>query len=138
MITYKKEPIVEEKSFVDNSMYTISRIFFQSTTEAIHTEEINYEQKEIDVNSSIFQINSIPGLGKLKQNIELTVRKDNNIVYIDCSEFDIYVTAQSLEETFKEFYDFFIGDYNNYKRMNPDELTDDANKLLEKYDKYVI
>ena len=60
---------------------------------------------------------------KLKQLIPITIRHESGYYYISNAELDITEGGSSLEQALREFADFFLEDYLNWRDAKDSELT---------------
>ncbi len=65
-------------------------------------------------------------------DIELT--KDDGLFFFQNTRFNIFGSGFTKEDALKDFSEFFIHDYLSYKKTPKEKLTEDACRLLQKYE----
>jgi len=70
---------------------------------------------------------------KLRQLLPITIRHEGGYYFINNTELDITEGGPSLEQAMREFADFFLEDYLNWRKAKDSELTGKAAAIRRKY-----
>lgn len=66
--------------------------------------------------------------------LDIELSKENGLFFFQNTSFNIFGSGFTKENALKDFSEFFIHDYLSYKRTPADDLTEDARRLLRKYE----
>jgi len=69
--------------------------------------------------------------------LDIELSKENGLFFFQNTTFNIFGSGFTKEDALKDFSEFFIHDYLSYKRTPVDNLTEDAYRLLQKYESVI-
>ncbi len=69
-----------------------------------------------------------------KDFLDIELSKENGLFFFQNTRFNIFGSGYTKEDALKDFSEFFIHDYLSYKGTPPNDLTEDARRLLQKYE----
>jgi hypothetical protein len=69
--------------------------------------------------------------------LDIELSKENGLFFFQNTTFNIFGSGFTKEDALKDFSEFFIHDYLSYKRTLADDLTEDASRLLQKYESVI-
>ena len=111
---------------------------FGGTSRAIEVvnSAIDFTAKTID--STIpSQIRDIPGVGRLRKPIAITVEKESGSVLVTAPDLDITESGMTLADALAAFFAFFQEDLEHWQSTEDQQLTEDALALKKRYLDYV-
>lgn len=108
------------------------------TADATNADEDFTDFRVIVKNSYSKEIISfIPDFdGNLKKTIEIDLRFEDDIFYIECENLQISVAEDTREEAYDVFFDLIVNDFYNWLDANDEDLTNDAKEIKNKYLEY--
>ena len=69
--------------------------------------------------------------------LDIELSKENGLFLFQNTRFNIFGSGLTKEDALKDFSEFFIHDYLSYKGTPADDLTEDARRLLQKYESVI-
>lgn len=95
------------------------------------------EIRNLVFNSTNTWLFAIPTLGRLKKPLLLHLGFVENGYTLECPDLEIFESGETVESALNEFYDFLIGDYQNWLATPDEELESSAKELKRKYLTYL-
>ena len=83
------------------------------------------------------QIQDIPGVGRLRKPIVITVEKEPGSVLVTAPDLDITESGMTLADALEAFFAFFQEDLEHWQSTEDQQLTEDALALKRRYLDYV-
>jgi hypothetical protein len=108
---------------------------FGNAPTGIVNEAINFK---FQVDPTIpAQLYDIPGIGRLRKPISITVERESGSVMVTAHDLDITESGITLDDALEAFFAFFREDLEYWKSTNDQLLTEDAKALKSRYLEYV-